>query len=360
MHTPVTRRSFLSHATSALGVAGCTPILHAAPDKSAAFSTRGVVLLPFDLTLTDWPRRAKDAGLTHIALHAVRRLDILSDFVNRDEGQRFFGACRELGISVEYELHAMGDLLSRELFYKDRALFRQLEAGQRTPDYNCCPNSTDALDIIAEKAVHFAKVLRPTTHRYFYWPDDGSGWCHCAMCRELSASEQALLVENRIVRALRSIDPQAQLSHLAYHETMAPPTKVKPEAGIFLEFAPIARGYTQSIAQREAPNAGNMGPAPATHGGYLDLLDANLAVFDADDAQVLEYWLDASRFSGWTRPVTKLPWNRGVFLDDIAEYRKHNIRHVTTFAVCIDANYLKLHGDPQPVLMEYGKALNNS
>ena len=34
------------------------------------FATRGVVLVPSDLSLADWPERAKEAGLTTIALHA--------------------------------------------------------------------------------------------------------------------------------------------------------------------------------------------------------------------------------------------------------------------------------------------------
>jgi hypothetical protein len=34
------------------------------------------------------------------------------------------------------------------------------------------------------------------------------------------------------------------------------------------------------------------------------------------------------------------------------------VRHITAFATFIDADYAKMHGDPQSVLDQYGKALN--
>jgi hypothetical protein len=40
-----------------------------APPRPPALVTRGVVLLPEDLTLADWPERAKHAGLSAIGIH---------------------------------------------------------------------------------------------------------------------------------------------------------------------------------------------------------------------------------------------------------------------------------------------------
>ena len=102
--------------------------------------TKGVVLYPFDLNLGDWPERCAKAGITTIALHAARRLDVLRDFIAGDAGRAFLKQCEALGISVEYELHAMGELLSRELYYKDPALFRMDAKGVRNVDANCCPH----------------------------------------------------------------------------------------------------------------------------------------------------------------------------------------------------------------------------
>src|SRR5262249_21777346 len=151
-----------------------------------------------------WPERAVQAGLTTIALHpfpgAVR------NFVRTEPGQQFLDRCRRLGLRVEYELHAMRELLPRDRFTTDKALFRMNEKGERVADANLCVHSPAALDIAAENALRFAEALRPTTGRYFFWGDDGRPWCRCPRCRELSDSDQALVFENHLVKALRRHD----------------------------------------------------------------------------------------------------------------------------------------------------------
>jgi hypothetical protein len=265
--------------------------------------------------------------------------------VQSDAGQRFLAQCRRLGLEVEYELHAMRELLPRNLFKKAPELFRMSDKGERTPDANCCVHSQRGLEIIAQTAVEIAKVLRPTTGRYFYWGDDGQPWCLCPKCRGLSPSEQALVVENRILRAMRNLAPKAQVAHLAYANSLQPPKQIKPSEGVFLEYAPISRRYDIPYVQQD----------PKRPDG-LHALDANLEIFPKDTAQVLEYWLDVSRFSGWRQPAVKLPWKREVFLADVEAYRKRGIRHITTFAVWVDANYKKRFGNLD-FIAEYGKGL---
>ena len=131
------RRQFLLTSLAA-AIAGKE--LVAAAHESQGFATRGVVLYPFDLTLTDWPARVARAGLNTIGLHAARRLDVLVKFVESDAGQKFLEQCGQLGVNVEYELHAMGDLLSREYFGQDETMFRLDASGQRNADFNCCPS----------------------------------------------------------------------------------------------------------------------------------------------------------------------------------------------------------------------------
>lgn len=348
MHLPrptqpqrISRRSFVGVSLLALAAVGARP-----PRATSPFQTRGVVLYPFDLTLTDWPKLAHRAGLTTIALHAARHVDVLIGYIRSDPGQRFLRDCRRLGLQVEYELHAMGDLLSREYLYQDPSMFRQNPQGQRTEDFNCCPASTNALDIIGEKAIQIAKTLRPTSHRYFYWPDDGRDWCACSRCRGFTASEQSLLVGNHILRSLRQWDPKATLSHLAYGPTIAPPRQVKPLPGIFLEFAPIGRSHDRPYADQTRTNLAEP----------IEMLDANLQVFDPGQAQVLEYWLDVSRFSQWKRPAVRIPWKREIFLADLQTYRQRGIRHITSFACYIDAEYQRRYKDLN-FLEEYGHGL---
>jgi hypothetical protein len=311
------------------------------------FKTRGVVLVPEDLSLADWPERAKKAGLTTIALHHGTSPREVVKAVESDRGREFLEACHRLGLSVEYELHALRELLPRELFAKDTRFFRMNDQGERAADCNLCVHSPQALEIVSENALRLAKALRPTTGRFFFWGDDGQPWCRCDRCRGLSDSDQALVLENHLVKTLRRQNSGAQVAHLAYANTLRPPQQVKPEPGVFLEYAPINRRYDIPYAQQVEANAKDGLPA----------LDANLKVFPADTAQVLEYWLDVSRFSGWKRPGVRLPWNQAVFLDDLQTYRARSLGHVTSFAAWIDADYVRRHGELS-FLAEYGKGLS--
>ena len=155
---------------------------------SSSFATRGVVLVPEDLTLADWPQRAKDAGLTTIGLHHQNSPHAVIRCVNSDVGQKFLGQCRKFGLAVEYELHAMKELLPRELFGKSPGMFRMDDKGQRVWDFNCCVHSDQALEIICDNAVQIGKVLRPTTSRYLLWGDDRRPWCQSPQCPEQSPS----------------------------------------------------------------------------------------------------------------------------------------------------------------------------
>jgi hypothetical protein len=238
-------------------------------------------------------------------------------------------------------------LLPRRLFEKDPESFRMDEKGVRVADANLCVHSPAALDLAAENAVRIAGVLRPTTGRYFYWGDDGKPWCRCSKCRGLSDSDQATLLENRLLRALREHDRRASLSHLAYLNSLKPPAQIKPEPGVFLEYAPIRRRY-------DTPYEEQAGPGQADG---LAALDANLEVFPAGTAQVLEYWLDVSRFSQWRRPAVRLPWRRDVVEADLESYASRGIRHVTSFAVYVDAEYRRRYGEPT-FIREFGEAMS--
>lgn len=225
-----------------------------------ALLTRGVVLVPDDLTLTDWPERAKRAGLTTIGIHHQNSPQAVTDWIKADAGQRFLEACGGLGLEVEYELHAMKELLPRRLFDRNPEYFRMDDEGRRNPDANLC-------------------VL-------------------------------------------------------------------KPEPGVFLEYAPIRRRYDTPYEEQKEPDQAD----------GLAALDANLEVFPAGTAQVLEYWLDVSRFSQWKRPAARLPWRRDVVEADVATYAARGIRHVTSFAVYVDAEYRRKYGEPT-FIREYGETL---
>lgn len=347
------RREFLGSLRAGLGTAAISGLIARANGTTAEhpwFKTRGAVIVVGDMETYDWPALAKESGLNTLATH-IRPSEIAA-FVRTEAGQRFLDGCQRHGISVEHELHALDDLLPRGLFDKDPTMFRMDEKGERVRKANLCVHSVQALEVVAENAARYTRELRSTTGRYFYWIDDGQPMCLCPKCRGFSESDQALLLENHMLRAIRRVDERASLAHLAYARTLAAPTQVRPEPGIFLEFAPIERRYDTPLAQRAVPTERkNM-----THGQLLDALDANLAWFGRDGAQALEYWLDVSRFSAWKRAKTvEIPWRAEVFADDLATYARRGIRHVTTFAAWLDGDYVKRWGIA-PV-RAYGKGL---
>ena len=79
-------------------------------------------------------------------------------------------------------------------------------------------------------------------------------------------------------------------------------------------------------------------------------------MFPAATAQALEYWLDVSRFSQWKKPAAALPWRPDVLEADAKTYAGFGVRHLTTFAVWIDADYVHRFGEPIAI-QEYGDIL---
>lgn len=320
------------------------------------FKTRGVVLVPGDMATLDWPQMAKQAGLTTIGTHITPSQ--VSGFICSERGQIFLNRCHQLGLHVEHELHAMSELLPRKLFKKDPSMFPMNDQGDRVADYNLCVHSKAAMEIVCENAVKFSKILRSDTGRYFYWLDDWKPMCRCPKCKGLSDTDQSLIVENAMVKALQDFDDRATLAHLAYNRTLVAPTQIKPRPGIFLEFAPVGK-YDDAI-QGPAELKAKRKQQVQMH---LDFLDANLKVFDLATAQVLEYWLDESLYWRDAQKVNKtvervkIPWYQKDFEEDLAEYGKRGIRHITTFAVMIDDKYETQFG-PSP-LKEYGAGLKN-
>ena len=317
--------------------------MNPAPEK------RGVVVYPDDITsvgLKEWENRIRKGGLQVVALHAATNndpVDTLEAFVTGPAGQAFLALCRKMQVDVEYELHAVETLLPRDLFEKHPEYFREDEAGCRRPDYNMCFSSEEAVEAMRPQIARLLAWMKPTTHRYYFWTDDKTGkFCHCVRCRPYSPSEQALLYENRLLGLLREYDPEATLAHLAYHQTLEAPVKVRAAEGIFLEFAPIGRDYAQPLPEKAR-----------------QALEANLLAFPGHSFHVLEYWLDESMFSRWKKQaLVPLPFEREQCTRDIRGYRDLGARDFTTFATWLNAGYIRTYGPVLPLFEAYSASFN--
>ena len=296
--------------------------------------------------------QACGAKLDVLALHpiggrnATDSLNGLIAQVKTPEFQSFAAQIADLGMKLEYEMHALSWLLPRDMFAAHPTWFRQNEEGERTPDANLCCSDEDALAYLEERTAQLASLLPQTGDRYFYWPDDVKGKrCHCPRCRELSMSDQAMTVINRMLQGLRRVNPRATLCYLAYHDMIAPPTRVRPADGIFLEYAPfnrdLARPMSDPTCEKNASEAQHLAPL--------------LAYFGKENAQVLDYWMDNSLNCRWKLPYRKLPFYPEVIAADAVFYRALGFEHLTSFGCFLDENYAAEFGNP-PVC-EYASIL---
>jgi hypothetical protein len=301
-----------------------------------------------DLARWDWPAKAHAAGLNTIATHHDPA-EILA-FLGTEKGAAFLDGCAKFGLDIEHSLHSYSTLLQRDLFAKDSEMFRMNEEGVRTPDANFCVSSKRALEVVTENAVKWSKLLRSTTGRYLFISDDAKNLCSCPKCRILRPSDQTLIVQNAIVKALRRENPSATVSHPAYVHTLAPPREVRPEPGVFLEWAPITRTHDRPYTDRNAKGG--------EHGRLVDHLYANLEIFGAEGAQVFEYWFDSYRASGWkTREERwdRAPWDPEVFHEDLGFLKKVGIRNITSVTCWVNQDYVDRFGEPP--LVDYGREL---
>ena len=307
---------------------------------------RGMVVYPGDVTslgLDEWEKRIRLSGINLIGLHAATSndpVDSLETFIRSERGQAFLDLCRKQGVEVEYELHALETLLPRSLFAEHPEYFR-MSGGERVADYNLCFTSDEVIEAIRPRLERLLEWMKPTTHRYFLWPDDKQDkYCSCPACSAFSPSEQTLYFENRLLALLREYDPQATLAHLAYHQTLEEPTRVRPAEGIFLEYAPILRDYADPLSEDQQ-----------------QMLQANLLVFPAYSQHILEYWLDESMNARWKRDERPmLHFDPALCARDVAMYRRFGATSLTNFATWLDGAYVDRHGPTDSLFTAFASA----
>lgn len=304
--------------------------------------TASLLIHPEELD-RQWIDRCVTLGIPTLALHPVGgwrspfTMAAMLDALETPGYRALIDEAIDRGLTVEYEMHAARFFLPKSMFETHPTWFRMNEQGERTPDMNCCATNAEALDYIATRAAEAARRLYRSSHRYFFWMDDAhDAFCHCEKCSKYSSSDQQMIIMNRILTELKKYDPDARLAYLAYYGTLTPPSRVMPDEGIFLEYAPIDRDHHAALSDETSEkNVSQNRHLPA-------LLD----FFGKEDAKVLDYWLDNSLFSDWKKPPKPFTPDTAVIGMDFEYYSNLGFRDLSTFACYLGEDYIALHGEP--------------
>ena len=81
-----------------------------------------------------------------------------------------------------------------------------------------------------------------------------------------------------------------------------------------------------------------------------------LETFGTKNAQVLEYWLDNSWFSGWKWPIQRFAYSPDLVALDSAWYEKLGFETMTSFAIFLGKDYYDRFGEHFDIAT-YSKAL---
>ena len=307
---------------------------------------QGIIIHPHELTDQMIAILKKCENINVLGLHppggraAAKNLDTLLELMKTPEFQNKLAQMRSLGIAIEYEMHALAWLLPRDLYGEHPEWFRRGTDGVRINDFNMCVSNDEALEYLRCRAAELARILKSDTGMYYFWADDvEETFCHCEKCSSLTPSDQAMIIYNTILEGIRRVEPEAKQCFLAYHETVVPPEQIRPAEGVFLEYAPMRTSTTIPINDENCE----------ANSTFCSAIPGLLEWFGKDDAQILEYWMDNSMFSNWTKPPKKLTICADTIQSDIRFYREKGFEHITSFGCYLSDDYIELYGEP-PVI----------
>lgn len=202
------------------------------------------------------------------------------------------------GIALQFGGHHLPTLLDRSLFAEHPEWFPS-RAGVRDARYNLCTASPGAIAEVKARAREFFARF-PGAAVYHLWADDiqGGGWCACPECSDWTPSDQALRATNALAEVLAEVAPAASLAHLAYHDTIAPPTATSPRPNVSALYAPRSRNYAFAIDDPACPrnrqdHYGELLGLGASFAGRQEAL----AVFEYYSDAILFKWMDPPNLS---------------------------------------------------------------
>ena len=100
-----------------------------------------MIIYPDELS-REWIDKMADAGVSTLGIHsrggdwAVGAIKKLIEQMKTEEYRELIDYARSRGLGIEYEMHAAGYLMPRELFEEHPEYFRMNADGKRTDDHN--------------------------------------------------------------------------------------------------------------------------------------------------------------------------------------------------------------------------------
>ena len=299
----------------------------------------GLIINPQDLSKR-WIDRMADNSLDVLGIHseggkeAYKFVEELEGLVETPTFRGLIDYAKERGVKIEYELHAAGYLVPRSMISEHPEYFRMNGNGERVNDWNFCVTNPDALALCVRRAANLASKLYGSEHNFYFWMDDGRDThCMCENCRKYSPSEQQLIVVNAMLSEIKKSIPDARMSYLAYFDSIVPPVRIKPDAGVFLEYAPFEK-YTAVGDDAEQKKTRER-----------EMLMPLIETFRPEPPKVLEYWFDNSIFSDRVRPPKKFTLDEKLMRTDVLNYKSIGFDSMTSFACYLGDDYHELWGD---------------
>ncbi|SRR5579875_258036 len=229
-------------------------------------------------------------------------------------------------VNAEYGGHIVPQLMPRALFDSHPEYFAAGADGTRITLGNFCVSNEDALALVHENALAFARDY-PENRMAHVWGADlrDGGWCQCAACEALSPQLQYMKVVDTVARSLAESGIEVPVAYLAYHDTLAPDPSLKPRENVWFEWAPRERCYAHAIDDAEC----------AVNREYYPWLERYLEIFDGR-GMIFEYYADAILFGGLSFATP------GVIVRDLQAYHGIGIRSVS----CLTFGAFSVFGYP--------------
>jgi len=128
---------------------------------------KSILIHPDELSKV-WIDRMVRENIDVLALHppggskAHEYIEKMLVMLEDPEYRALLDYAAEQGLKIEYEMHAAGYLLPKELFASHPEYFRMNEKGERVPDMNFCVSNEEALRLVLKNAAALAgKTIVP-------------------------------------------------------------------------------------------------------------------------------------------------------------------------------------------------------